>query len=154
MDIDTSEVRSRVDLQALAFDRLEFSRDLSMDYKGLLRPEFQVDIKPVTERKPIEDGEDTTSDYSVQLTLELFEDNGEESAVQILARLIGIFHIEADTEAQFNHLLRYNTLAMMMPYVRSQITLLTSQPGISPLILPPIDIKKLIDGEEPFGKAH
>lgn len=59
--------------------------------------------------------------------------------------LVGVFDIKADTAEQFQTLLHYNTVAMMMPYIRSQITLLTAQPGLAPLVMPPIDVNKLVD---------
>lgn len=42
-----------------------------------------------------------------------------------------------------------NTLAIMFPYVRSQITLLTSQPGMEPIMLPPINIVSYLENQEP-----
>lgn len=35
-----------------------------------------------------------------------------------------------------------NTIAIMFPFVRSQVTLMTSQPGMAPIVLPPINTLK------------
>ena len=64
-------------------------------------------------------------------------------------RHVGMFQIDADDQKQLDSLARYNTVAMMMPFIRSQIALLTSQPRMSPLVLPAIDIVKLIDEARP-----
>lgn len=37
-------------------------------------------------------------------------------------------------------LLRKNTLAILFPYIRSQISIVTAQPEMTPIVLPPINI--------------
>ena len=84
-------------------------------------------------------------EFEVTVALRLSDDANGDGALGINVRLVGHFHIEADDTDQFDKLSRYNTVAMMMPYVRSQLTLLTSQPGLTPLILPVFDVKSLVD---------
>ena len=36
----------------------------------------------------------------------------------------------------------------MFPYLRSEVTLLTSQPGMVPIVLPPLNINNLMDKAE------
>lgn len=38
-----------------------------------------------------------------------------------------------------------NAIAIMFPYIRSEITLLTSQPNFKPIMIPPINVNALID---------
>lgn len=38
-----------------------------------------------------------------------------------------------------------NALSIMFPYIRSEITLLTSQPNFKPIILPPINVNALFE---------
>ncbi|MDR2201637.1 MAG: protein-export chaperone SecB [Clostridiales bacterium] len=45
-------------------------------------------------------------------------------------------------------ILTKNTVSIMFPYIRSQVSLVTAQPGLAPIMLPPIDVNKLIDGTE------
>ena len=42
-------------------------------------------------------------------------------------------------------LIKKNTVAILFPYVRSELTLITAQPGIEPLVLPAINVNGLID---------
>ena len=42
-------------------------------------------------------------------------------------------------------LIQKNAVAIMMPYVRSQLTLLTSQPGVDPIVMPPLNINAMLD---------
>lgn len=62
-------------------------------------------------------------------------------------------HMSAYVEIAEDHevtkeLFLKNTIAMLFPYVRSQLTLLTSQPGTMPVILPPLNINALIEEKE------
>ena len=39
-------------------------------------------------------------------------------------------------------IIKTNTVAIMFPFIRSQVTLLTTQPGMTPIVLPPINTTK------------
>lgn len=54
----------------------------------------------------------------------------------------GFFRLQEDSELGKNLLLT-NTVAILFPYIRSQLTLLTSQPGFEPVILPVMNINAL-----------
>lgn len=41
-----------------------------------------------------------------------------------------------------------NAIAILFPYVRSEITLLTSQPSMKPIILPPVNINALFEQQD------
>lgn len=61
----------------------------------------------------------------------------------------GYFSIETDefTGEEKENIFKYNAVAIMFPFIRSQISLLTTQPGITPVMLQPIDVNKLWDKE-------
>ena len=40
-------------------------------------------------------------------------------------------------------IIKSNTVAILFPFIRSQVSLLTTQPGLSPVVLPPINTAKL-----------
>lgn len=58
--------------------------------------------------------------------------------------------VEANAEFQYSSndfeneeaIINTNTIAIMFPFIRSQVTLLTSQPGMAPIVLPPINTQK------------
>lgn len=46
-----------------------------------------------------------------------------------------------------------NAIAIMFPYLRSQVTLMTTQPNITPVIIPPININSFLKRQqEEFNK--
>lgn len=66
------------------------------------------------------------------------------------------FHLVLSAEARFlldgdgddileNPLIQRNTVAIMFPFIRSEITLLTSQPGMAPVVIPALNINKLLN---------
>ncbi len=45
-----------------------------------------------------------------------------------------------------------NAIAIMFPYIRSEVTLLTSQPNLKPIMIPPVNINALIEYYENKNK--
>lgn len=62
---------------------------------------------------------------------------------------IGVFTVDKEgvNDDIGDHLIKVNTVAIMFPFIRSQISLLTTQPGLEPILLPPININALMDSE-------
>lgn len=60
---------------------------------------------------------------------------------------IGVFTVDKEgvNDDIGDHLIKVNTVAIMFPFIRSQISLLTTQPGLEPILLPPININALMD---------
>ena len=52
------------------------------------------------------------------------------------------FLYEAETYEMEESIVNANTVAIMFPFIRSQVTLLTTQPGMTPIVLPPINTTK------------
>ena len=71
------------------------------------------------------------------------------SSLILNLQTVGIFGIDKDgiDETTYDRLIKANTLAIIFPFIRSQLTLLTTQPGLTPVILPPININSLIENQ-------
>lgn len=54
----------------------------------------------------------------------------------------------AEDEPLKEDLLKKNAVAILFPYIRAQLTLLTSQPETDSVVLPALNINKLIDQAE------
>ena len=76
--------------------------------------------------------------------------SNENKSLNMNLQTIGIFQIDKIDidESTYEHLIKANTVAIMFPFIRSQISLLTTQPGIMPVMLPPININALIEAQE------
>lgn len=104
----------------------------------------------------------TKEEYSTSFNINYAAKNDDESVIKVTIdtsvsdkggnlslelQAVGIFNIDNKTTDQsiYEHLVKVNTVAIMFPFVRSQISLLTTQPGIQPIMLPPINLNTLID---------
>ena len=43
-----------------------------------------------------------------------------------------------------NDILKYSTVTIIMPYIRSQVSILTTQPDLTPILLQPVDVTLLM----------
>lgn len=81
--------------------------------------------------------------YKVTVGVHINSDN----ICNINITMAGFFRLEEDS-ALGKSLLLTNTVAILFPYIRSQLTLLTSQPGFDSVILPVMNINALFADEK------
>lgn len=77
--------------------------------------------------------------YSVELTLTICKEKNDLN-VKVVA--IANFSMQDDDAELVKSVMNTNTVAIMFPFIRSQVSLLTTQPGMTPIILPPINTTK------------
>ncbi len=65
-----------------------------------------------------------------------------EDALNLYLLLIGEFQSNDKT---FLKRMVPNAIAIIFPYMRSQVTLMTAQPNLPPIVLPPININALLE---------
>ena len=127
-----SNYDSVLHMQAIVFDNIEFERK---GFKNDNELEFNLEIQI---------GTDKEHRYKVTLILTGNKKDEHEFSVS----LSGFFMIEdvksMDDKLKQN-LISKNAAAIMMPYLRSEVTLLTSQPGTDSVVLPIFNINKIID---------
>jgi len=89
------------------------------------------------------------NDSKVRITIDTTVRNSSET-VTLFLQTVGEFLIDQrDMEKDtYQHLIKANTVAIMFPFIRSQISLLTTQPGMMPVMLPPLNINALVDESE------
>ncbi|EPY2286504.1 protein-export chaperone SecB [Clostridium sporogenes] len=59
--------------------------------------------------------------------------------------IFGITNLSGLNNKQQEDIIKKNTIAILFPFVRSFIATITSQTGIKPIILPPINVNSLIE---------
>lgn len=70
-----------------------------------------------------------------------------ESQYNICVQISGLFELTEES-VMGKKLLTNNAVAILFPYLRSQLTLLTSQPGFEPVILPVMNINALLNDND------
>lgn len=73
----------------------------------------------------------------------------EDESIYLELEAVGIFNLVGMMDDKIKReILNKNTVAIMLPFIRSQISLITTQPGFSPILLPLIDVNELIGNKE------
>ena len=124
-------INSVLKLKAIVFDKIEFQRK---GFKNNNNPSFTINVQI---------GRNREDDYKVTLTINA--DKEDEYFLSI--SLSGFFNIEDDKNIDSSlkrDLINKNAVAILMPYLRSEVTLLTSQPEMDSIVLPPFNINKLM----------
>lgn len=99
----------------------------------------QENIDELTLGVKVDRNIEKTSDegYKVELSVTV-ADKAEN--IKVFASATGIFN----TSQNYIELVERNAIAIMFPYLRSYISLLTTQPGMNPIVLPAINIMSLL----------
>ena len=88
-------------------------------------------------RKEISNGE-----YHADLKKRITKTAEHEYDFELLVVANAEFLYEAENYNQEEILIHKNTVAIMFPFIRSQVSLMTAQPGMMPVVLPPINTAK------------
>lgn len=132
---NSKSIESVLKLNKIVFDKIEFKR-LGFENDNELELEIQSNI---SQRQD-------TEIYKVTLVLK--GKKSEEYTLEI--SLSGFFSIEADgelTEDLKNTLVTKNSVAILMPYLRSEVSLLTAQPEVECVVLPAFNINNMLDNK-------
>ena len=132
MNTNTCKIQM-LDLYFSKFDfKLERGTD-SQEYSTSFRIEYATNSE-----------DDTKVRIIVDTTVE-----NETQTVVLNVQAVGIFKVDKVDidEATYEHLIKANTVAIIFPFIRSQVSLLTTQPGMTPVIIPPININALIESQ-------
>lgn len=119
----------------LYFSKFSFEQERGKDnaeYSSSFNIEYSVNSQDDSKIR-------VTIDTSVQS-----KDNG----IVLALETVGLFRIEKTDKETYEQLIKANTVAIMFPYIRSQVSLLTTQPGIQPIMIPTMNINALIEGNQ------
>lgn len=125
------EYESNLILQHLVFDEIEFKR---LGFKTESEVNYELEIQ-------IGRDHDNQENYKVTLVL-----NGKKDKEYIFKIVLsGFFEIKnAENISDKETLIHRNAVAIMMPYLRSEVSLLTSQPETNSIVMPIFNINKII----------
>lgn len=81
-------------------------------------------------------------EYKCSLKLKMSD---EEETVDLEIVISGIFEFQSELNAdQKEIIITKNTMSILFPYLRAQVTLMTAQPDIEPVVIPAININALL----------
>lgn len=124
--MDINQIKSNLKMENFYFKNFSFSREAHVS-----SGEYGIDIKRnITKIK----------DHRFNIEIETLIEK-EDMHLSLIANAEFLF--DAENYSNEETIINDNTVAIMFPFIRSQITLMTSQPGMTPIILPAINTKKL-----------
>lgn len=130
------DARSVLKLEKLVFDKLLFER------KGFSSENnFEFNMESQISKR--------SNEEIYKVTLILHGKKPDEYIMEI--SLTGFFSFGTDasiSDEDKKALISKNTLAILMPYLRSEVSILTAQPEVECIVLPPFNINNLM------GKAR
>lgn len=124
--MNINDMKSNLKMDNLFFQECTVKRDEVVS-EGEYRADLEKDIKKA--------GEHT---YDVELRLTIYKED-----LKLLVAAKAQFIYEAENYEKEESIISNNTVAIMFPFIRSQVTLLTTQPGMTPIVLPPINTRKI-----------
>lgn len=120
--MQNDNIKSALKLDNLFFDEISFSR---IGFQNENKPKLSMEISI---------GEDINSKH-YRTTLKFTLNKEDEYIVNVTA--IGIFEFIGNVDEETKKdLIQKNSVSIMMPYVRSEISLITAQPGVETVVLP------------------
>ena len=129
MDLQDKSLRGELTIQHFVFNKISFERTGFKNDVDDLPASFSVQVAKLGDNHDI-----VTLDVGI-------EKKDEFSA---LASISGYCEID-DNHPQRDIMLKVNAPAIMFPYVRAQLTLLTAQPETEPIVLPVVNFQKIYE---------
>lgn len=136
-NFSNNSANSILQMKDLYFSKLEFAQNKSINNteQSDLTVKYHIEIKGIA---------DDINAREIVVSVSL-DDASKRITAQVIAN--GLFSIQSSnmTEKEKENIFKYNAVAIMFPFVRSQISILTTQPGITPILLQPIDVFAMWD---------
>lgn len=133
--MEKRDIKSVLKLDHIVFDKIVFERQGFQNEN-----EFDFNLQSNISQR---DGSEI-----YRCTLLLKGRKPDEYTIEI--SLTGFFVLsnsEYLSEAMKYNLVSKNTVAILMPYLRSEVSLLTAQPNTDTVVLPVFNVNNMIDGE-------
>ncbi|MEA1975716.1 MAG: protein-export chaperone SecB [Bacillota bacterium] len=142
MKIEGASIKSDLKFRQYIVDYVRFETNYNYNYDS---EDDKIGINFNIDREVQEIGDDL---YAVSLIVDIFDDPKEENyPFTMNLKLTGIFELESDIENS-NDLLEKNAIAILFPYVRALVSNYTANANVEPLILPPINVIKMVENNK------
>lgn len=130
------DINSVLSMDKLVFDKIDFER-IGLN-KSLHEFSFSMQIMIGYSKK----------NDAYKVTLKMTGEKEDEYNLNISLTGFFTFTAEEILEDQFkNDIIQKNAVAIMMPYLRSQISLITAQPDVECVVLPPFNINNMLSDD-------
>lgn len=127
--MNLENVKADMELVNLYFEKIKFSRK-----ETIVNGEYKVEVKRTFEQK-----DDL---YIITMPFEIKKSDFSLSLVAV-----GKFRFNSNIEEMElrENMIKNNGAAIIFPFIRSQVAQVTAQPGMTPIVIPAINVTKIID---------
>lgn len=88
-------------------------------------------------------------DYSVEVNSTLILTKEDKEVLTLKSKFIGFFStVKGKENMDIEEYVKYNSVALMFPYIREHISAITVKSGIEPIFLPPVNVVALLEKNE------
>lgn len=129
-----AEFQGKLELNNLCFTQCTFTRKKQLDNQFELNYEFKIVYTNCTENS-----------QTVSVSVHVFDTEQRLDLLVVEEADAQVVNAEVLDKELCRGLLDVNSIALMVPYLRSQVVLMTAQPGIMPVQLPIVDATKLAE---------
>ncbi len=128
--MDINRMRSNLSMRYLYFSKCSF-----IHKREIVDAELKMSLSNKTTK---------IDEHIYEVVLDFIASDGEQFDLQLTANAEFEYTPASEDEdaGLEKKIISSNTIAIMFPFIRSQVSLLTTQPNLQPLIIPPINIKK------------
>ena len=130
----SEQMKSVLKLEKLSFEKIEYSRDVNI---GVAPKEYEMNFTREIQ------GNTDAKRFRVSLTANIWSKDID--SIKLVITLVGFFFCDCDHEEMKKDLVNKNTIAILFPYLRSQISLITTQPDLLPITIQPMNIVAMFD---------
>lgn len=132
MDINMDNL-SKLKMNDFYFSDIEFYQ--KKDGKSQLK--ISANHKIITEKNT-----DLENFIRVSIVTEIKEEN---EKIYLRIKSVGIFEVDRKIDHDIEKTIVKSIVAIMFPFIRSQVALITSQPGLNSIMLPIINVNDLVE---------
>lgn len=130
------DIKSVLNMEKMVFDKIEFKRlGLKSDQ------ELKLQMKTIV-------GKSIRGIYKTTLILTGTKLDEYSLAIQLSGFFTFSGNDDTLSEDTKETLLRKNSVAILLPYLRSEVSILTAQPGMECVVLPILNVNTMIDEKE------
>lgn len=122
-------IKAELKLGKIYFEKIDFHINVENYIQEDLSYNFQREVITIDE-----------THYLVELSCHMFNENKD---VELNIKLVGEFICNVEDKNKLDIMLNVNAVAILFPYLRSQVTLVTTQPQYLPINLPPLNIARM-----------
>ena len=130
------DYKSILTLERMAFEEIQYKRS---DIANPPVPNYDMNFE-----RNIAENIDHVH-FVVSLAINV---NSKDGNISLRIKLTGFFSCDCIDDETKKILVNDNAIAILFPYLRSQVTLASTQPDIPPIIIPPVNIAALFKESE------